>query len=955
MIIYITDRRLNILGKASTIKLENTPVLIADAEIEEVSSGITTFSGTIIGEKSNVEVGNYILYADEDKRARYFTILTADSTRSDNSIDFYAEDAGLDLLNERYGPIIAGNQSFNIEWYIELVVGDSGFEIGTVDDPTITKSINWDDEKTVTERLIDICAVFNVEMYFSFKIQDMKITHKYINITKRRGTDSGVTLRYPKDISEIKVSKSILNLATALIATGGTPSGANTPINLKGYIYDDGRFYIDAGSGLLKDRESLRIWSRYLSETGTGEGHIVSTFKYDTVSKPELVAKTIERLKVISEAEINYNITLNRVPENIRLGDTIRIVDSETSLLLSARVLKLTRNRSMGNSSVTLGNYLVLKNEVSLSLRELADRVAALRDGTDAVFGYLTSDSVTLTADANGNVTTFEPASGEFKMVKGATFIPNSDVIFEVTETSGCVGSINTDGEYSVTVMNSDSAWLGMSASYGEIVVAKRLSLSKSRMGSDGEDGVTLYTWIKYADDISGTGISSDPLDKPVIGFAYNKTTNISSDNPEDYTWSWIQGEDGIAGVNGVNGLDGENAVSGYLTKDTVALPTSSDGVVESFATATGTFVMFDGTENVSSQAVNSVVSTINCTANIDNATGIYAVTAMTADYATAIFKAVYNGIEIQKIFSVAKVRDGEAGVIVSDTPPEAPTVGQIWQDSSVTPNVQKKWSGSEWVINVLSASNISAETLSAITANLGEVTAGVMTNSDGTFIIDLSNGFIKGNMNPDNPNDFLLIDLVNGRVESISDTYNSSTIIDDGYIVVSGKDPGTNHSNISIGHDIVLTAPFTNPKQSAHIHYEYDDLYLQLFDKDVNSSTPTLSVSVKQIFQMYLDTTKLKSNNPQNIKTYQGSEIRTAAGYQYVLFKSLAQVQAHFGADGVGKPTHNFTMLATNGDWSAFNGEFTSFWSGTNLYVGFSYKHHTGAVRINYTLNMIP
>ena len=40
-----------------------------------------------------------------------------------------------------------------------------------------------------------------------------------------------------------------------------------------------------------------------------------------------------------------------------------------------------------------------------------------------------------------------------------------------------------------------------------------------------GNDGVTYYTWIRYADDANGNGISNDPTGKKYIGFAYNKPT----------------------------------------------------------------------------------------------------------------------------------------------------------------------------------------------------------------------------------------------------------------------------------------------------------------------------------------------------------------------------------------------------------------------------------------------
>lgn len=72
--------------------------------------------------------------------------------------------------------------------------------------------------------------------------------------------------------------------------------------------------------------------------------------------------------------------------------------------------------------------------------------------------------------------------------------------------------------------------------------------------GAPGEDGQTLYTWVKYADDNVGTGMSDDPTGKSWLGLAFNKTVQKESDNYKDYTWSKIKGEDGKDGQDGEDG-----------------------------------------------------------------------------------------------------------------------------------------------------------------------------------------------------------------------------------------------------------------------------------------------------------------------------------------------------------------------------------------------------------------
>ena len=75
--------------------------------------------------------------------------------------------------------------------------------------------------------------------------------------------------------------------------------------------------------------------------------------------------------------------------------------------------------------------------------------------------------------------------------------------------------------------------------------------------GAAGAQGNSLYTWIAYADNINGTvGFTTGEnlTGKQYIGIANNKTSSVEGTNPSDYTWSKIQGEDGIPGTPGANG-----------------------------------------------------------------------------------------------------------------------------------------------------------------------------------------------------------------------------------------------------------------------------------------------------------------------------------------------------------------------------------------------------------------
>ena len=100
------------------------------------------------------------------------------------------------------------------------------------------------------------------------------------------------------------------------------------------------------------------------------------------------------------------------------------------------------------------------------------------------------------------------------------------------------------------------------------------------------QDGASLYTWMKYADDAQGNGMSDSPEGKAYVGFAYNKPTPEESDNPGDYKWQKVKGDkgdDGEKGDKGDKGDDGEKGDPGdtpitmFIDKTVLFVPVDPD------------------------------------------------------------------------------------------------------------------------------------------------------------------------------------------------------------------------------------------------------------------------------------------------------------------------------------------------------------------------------------------
>ena len=461
MIIYFANRSMDIQGSAST-GLPGGFTVVEDTKTEEIETGVAVFECRIKFSPENrlrleamCEAGNYLLRSDGDLN-EFYTIIEVEVDTKEQTVYLYAEDAGMDLLNE-VCPAYEATANHDVAWYIKRYTADSGFEIGINEVPDLVKKLKFASEQTATERLTEIAEGFGgFEISYSFAIHGMEVTHKYINIYQERGQDVADQLRLNQDIDRITTKKSVANLATALSCTGGTPKGKKDPITLQGYSYDDGDFYVDGK--LLKSRQAVAQWSRYaweVADASDWQGHHIRQYTYDTTSQATLCSKAIKELKKLRQMEVNYEVEINNLPEGIRIGDRINIVDDGGALYLSARILKLETSICDQKQTATLGEYLLKGSGISAKVEELAEKFAAMADRT-------------------------------------------------------------------------------------------------------------LYTWIAYADDAQGNGISLDPEGKPYLGTAVNQTEEaVDISAPSVFAWSKVQGPKGETGETGAQGAQGEQGPPG--------------------------------------------------------------------------------------------------------------------------------------------------------------------------------------------------------------------------------------------------------------------------------------------------------------------------------------------------------------------------------------------------------
>lgn len=172
--------------------------------------------------------------------------------------------------------------------------------------------------------------------------------------------------------------------------------------------------------------------------------------------------------------------------------------------------------------------------------------------------------------------------------------------------------------------------------------------------GKDGTSADSKYIWVKYAQDKNGTGLTDDPTNAVYIGIAYNKTEKHESDNPNDYTWTRIKGNDGESAYTVI--LQNENITFSVSNQNNIAL------MDQSFDTSV---VVFKGTDAVSNFTIGTVESKNGISVTQKNNTITFSVDAgnkIEADYGKFSIPISVNGLVFKKEVSWSLAKAGAVG-----------------------------------------------------------------------------------------------------------------------------------------------------------------------------------------------------------------------------------------------------------------------------------------------------
>lgn len=795
----------------------------------------------------HVKAGNKVAFTYKGK-SYYLNIVNTDQT--EQTITATAWSLSFELINEDAGEYKAG-KAMSFEEYLAVFDAERTLKLGLneVSDKRITNE--WTGTTSVLKRLFSLANVFSAEIEFETVLnRDYSLKEIVLNVYRKHSdTDSGVgeyrndiVLRYGKGITGIRKTTDAEKLYTCIQPTGKDGLTING-LDKKEYDENGNIEYFTDGAIIRAPQARDRFPSNIVNKA---DAYILMRKEYDTDSKDKLYSMALSDLKTASEPVVTYEVD-GYFDTNI--GDTVRMQDQEWTpvLYLQARVSEQIRSLTNPKTAKTVfTNYKELTSEISDSLlQRMQDLInknkvytCSISTNNGVIFKNGTG-STTLTAYAYDNGVDVADKL-QFRWSKdGHEFYVGKSVTVNATD-------VDTKAVYSFEAIEN-----GIKRGYYEVTITDVMD------GEDGQDGTTYYTWFKFADDEYGNGMSSSPDGKEYLGIAYNKETPVMSNNPEDYQWARITGE----GVPGKPGDDGKT----YYTWVRYADDASGNGMsdspngkyyigfaynkevpTESSNPADYQWSKYKGDDGQDGVGIKSItkyyLASEKSTGITTSSSGwsttkqdmtdvkkylwsyeVYAYTDGSSTKTTPVIIGVHgqNGA------------DGDSGIIVSSTAPENPKVGQLWQTASGEPI--KRWDGSKWVIYYISIENLNVETLSAIAANLGTVTAGLIKSLDGHFFIQVNTG----------------------EIYSEDENGINSSAISKGVFVANGMDSGR-HTSLSI-FPTQIAQYFDGATISNLVNFKRDGIYIK--------STGSYEVNISKATNY--DSGKIKgpfaSTNPSN------------------------------------------------------------------------------------------
>jgi len=338
-------------------------------------------------------------------------------------------------------------------------------------------------------------------------------------------------------------------------------------------------------------------------------------------------------------------------------------------------------------------------------------------DGTDAVTAFLTNESHTFPATADGTVPDFSTGTTEMIVFLGLDNVTSS-FTFTGSNSLG-VTATSSSNSLTVTGMAHDSGSINFTAVSASVSLTKTMNLAKSKTGESGSTAKTLtltadsqvFTFPSASattpDDntielfinqqnLSGTIVAGDvtitdangnslylvPTLAPssltdgtgvVSGSLVFGTNTPNGSNKNKFPITIDVSKDNISdtfkiftldgGSDGADGTDGAPAVTAFLTNESHTFPADQNGTVSSFAEGVTDMVVFVGLTNSTSSFSYTRTNSTGVTSTLSGTDGnTLTINSMSHDSGSVDIIATSASVSVTKTMTLAKSKQGTAG-----------------------------------------------------------------------------------------------------------------------------------------------------------------------------------------------------------------------------------------------------------------------------------------------------
>lgn len=442
-----------------------------------------------------------------------------------------------ELINENVGAY-KSESAMSFEEYVTAFDPERTVRIGINEVSDKRISNEWTGEATVLSRLFSVANVFDAEIEFQTVLNDDYSLKEIVMNVYREHSDNNtgvgefrgdIKLRYGKNVTGIRKESSIENLYTGIRPTG--KDGLTIQGIEKEELDENGvvEFYTQ-GPDIRAPQARDRFPSNLINKE---DGYIFMPKSYDTDNKDKLYSMALLDLKTASEPVVTYDVTGYF---DTAIGDTVEIEDEEyvPTLYLSARVSEQVRSFTNPQANKTVfTNFKELQPEIS---EDLLQKVEDLINKTKIYTSSISTDNGIVFKNNEGftNLTANVIDNGVDRTDNFTIrWFKDGNHIYDGRTIKVRALDVESKAVYKFEARDTEGVLRGF----------EEVTVTDVSDGEPGKDGTTYYTWFKFADDEYGNGMSSSPDGKEYLGIAYNKVTPVMSNNPEDYQWARITGE----------------------------------------------------------------------------------------------------------------------------------------------------------------------------------------------------------------------------------------------------------------------------------------------------------------------------------------------------------------------------------------------------------------------------